>query len=250
MTNPQRPLALALVVLLSAALPGLAQDDKAKPKARPLSEDALIKLAKSDLEDEVIVALVKKRGVSFQVDDAALKRLKDAGVSGPVLAALGPAEAEPKPGTGVDKPLATAKHDTGLIIEVLEVKPTRNQELIIRWRYRNPTKKPIELIAATPPFATRSSPPNIAAKFWKSVYYKEGKFETDKVYNHFPLVIGDTSKASAKDLGKAAVVVRPDQEFEIWCLFTLPVDKSEKTVMFSVMGAPLIKDIPIQSPGK
>jgi hypothetical protein len=235
MTNVRRTLGLAMALLLAAALPGLAQEEKKKP----LSEADLVKLAKSDLEDEVIVAVVKKRGVSFKVDDAALKRLKTAGVSETVLAALRPA------GDG-DKPLATAKQDDGLIVEVLEVRPTKNETLLIRWRYRNPTGKPVQLIAATPRFVSKNSPPNTAKKFWDSIYYTEGKFKTDKAYNCYILIESDSKKKIATDLGKDPVVLRPDHELELWAQFDLPPHKDTKTITLSMMRTPLMKDIPIQ----
>jgi hypothetical protein len=239
------------MLLLAAAQTGLTQDNKGKSKAKPLTEDALIKLAKADLEETVIIAVVKERGLSFKVDDAAVKRLKNAGVSESVLAALRPAEDDTKAEADGDKPLASAKQDDGLIVEVLEVKPTKNETLLIRWRYRNPTKKPIELIAATPRFATRSSPPNTVTKFWKSVHYIEGKFESGKAYDQYILVEGGKEYVPcAKKLGTDAVVIRPEQEFELYAEFSLPHNKAEKTISLAMMRTPLIKDIPIQKPDR
>jgi len=263
MKNARRTMGLAVMLLAAAALftvaqSGLTQEEKAK--AKPLTEAALIKLAKSDLEDEVIVSLVKKRGVSFKVDEAALKRLKKAGVSETVLAALTPAEddAKPaadddKPDTDGDKPLATVKTDDGLILEIMEVKPTKNETLLIRWRYRNPTNKTIQLIAPTPRFATRSSPPNTAAKFYKSVQYIEGKFQTASAIVHYILVKGDDSRnynPAAKELGTEGVAVRPKGEYEIYAQFSLPEHKKEKTISISMLNTPLIKNVPIQKAEK
>jgi hypothetical protein len=70
---------LALALLLAVALPGLAQDDKAKKR---LSEAEVIKLAKSPVAgDYLLCGLIEEQGVGFRVDDAALRRLKAAGVS-------------------------------------------------------------------------------------------------------------------------------------------------------------------------
>jgi hypothetical protein len=259
MTSARRLLGLTLVLLVAATLPGFGQDDKGKSKAKPLTEDGLIKLAKADLEDAVIVAVVKERGVSFKVDDATVRRLKKAGVSETVLAALGPAgddtkaADDPKPEANDGKPLATAKQDDGLIVEVLEVKPTKNETLLIRWRYRNPTRRAIELIAATPRFATRSSPPNTVTKFWKSVHYIEGRFQTGQAYDQY-ILVEDAPRNEyvpcAKKLGVDAVVIRPDQEFELYAEFPLPHSKSEKSISLAMLRTPLIKNIPIQKPDK
>jgi hypothetical protein len=149
-----------------------------------------------------------------------------------------------------DKPLATAKQNDGLMVEILEVRPIKTETLLIRWRYRNPTGKPVQLIAATPRFASKNSPPNTAKKFWDSIYYTEGKFKTDKAYNCYILIERDSKKKIATDLGKDAVVVRPDQELELWAQFELPPHKDTNTITLSVMRTPLIKNIPIQSPDK
>jgi Spy/CpxP family protein refolding chaperone len=235
-------------------LKSAATDDTGKStKAEPLTEAALIKLVDAGIEDDVILAQLKKLGVGFKVDDATLKRLKKAGVSDAVLAGLQPAQDASKPAPDDDKPLATAKTGDGLIVEVLEVKPTKNELLLIRWRYRNPTKKNIQLIAPTPQFrvSDADSPPNIAKKFFAATYFVEGK-ETDsttRAYRH-PVLHdeGNPNKLWAKDVGKAAVVIRPDQEYELWAHFHLPVKKTEKTISLMLWDTPVIKDIPIQSP--
>src|SRR5260370_42565397 len=86
----------ALLLVLAMACTSCGGDETGKSrKAEPLSEAALIKLCKSDIEDEVIVAVVKKRGISFEGDEAGLARLKKGGVSEAVLASFriaGPGE--------------------------------------------------------------------------------------------------------------------------------------------------------------
>jgi hypothetical protein len=249
--NARRTLLALALVLLGAACSFAQQGAK-----KPLSEADVLKLVKSDLEEEVIVTLIKKRGVSFKADDAALKRLKDGGVSEAVLAALRPAEDEAKPEASDDKPLATARTDDGLTLDVLEVRPTKNETLLIRWRYHNPTARPIELIAATPRFATRSSPPNTVTKFYKSVHYIEGKFQSGKAFDQYILVEGEAGARAgdyvpcAKKLGTDAVVIRPDQDFELYAEFPLPHSKTEKMISLTMLRTPLIKNIPIQKPEK
>jgi hypothetical protein len=120
-------------------------------------------------------------------------------------------------------PLATAKHDSGLIVEVMEVKVDSNQLLSIRWRYRNPTGKTIQLFAATPlaPFAS-NAPKNIPLRFFPAVYYVEGQFQTGKALKHYIVFEQGTKKLYAKALGKTAVNLQPNQQFEIWAKFAPP----------------------------
>jgi hypothetical protein len=244
-----RPL-VALVLFLVVVCSAPAQDG-GKTRRGPLSEATLLKLTRADIEDEVIVALVKKRGVSFPVDGAALKRLRDGGVSESVLASLRPA-GDAKPDADGDQPLATARQDDGLIVEVLEARVTKNETFLIRWRYRNPTGGPIELIAETLPIVALTAPPNTAVKFWKSVYYMEGKFRTDKAYNRYILVekaVAGKYVPCAKKLGGKEVVIRPGKEYELWAEFPPPL-KTEKTISLHLMRTALIRNIPIQSPEK
>jgi Mg-chelatase subunit ChlD len=76
--------ALALAVVLMAGLSLLAQVQK----ARPLSEADLTKLIELQVGDDVVIARVGQSGVAFSVDAAALERLRNAGASEPVLAAV------------------------------------------------------------------------------------------------------------------------------------------------------------------
>jgi hypothetical protein len=145
-----------------------------------------------------------------------------------------------------DKPLATAEHESGLIVEVLEVRADNNEMLTIRWRYRNPTKGTIELIAATPRFVPTNPPPNTAAGFYRGVYYVEGKLETAQAFKHSIVFEKGTKKLYAKDLGKQAVKLRPNQQFEVWAKFSLPATKSETTICLGLPGTPLIENLPIQ----
>lgn len=67
--------------------PGQAPD-KTGEKARPLSEADLIKLIELQPDEQVVLERVKKHGIDFTVDDAALERLKKAGAPAGVLVAL------------------------------------------------------------------------------------------------------------------------------------------------------------------
>jgi serine/threonine protein kinase len=164
-----------------------------------------------------------------------------------------PNESQPAPRSdpvvaGGDRPLASGKHDQGLIVEVLEVKPDDDELLLVRWRYRNPTPRTVELIAATPPFRGVDSPPNTAANFWASVFYRAGKSTPGRVSAQHVVEQG-RSDLYAKDLGREAVRLRPEQEFEVWARFPLPPQSVRTITLYLLETAPL-RDIPIQDAGK
>ena len=64
---------------------------------RPLNEANLTKSVELQVEDEAIASKLKKEGVNFVVDDAAIGRLKKAGASDAVIAAVRSAGATAKP---------------------------------------------------------------------------------------------------------------------------------------------------------
>jgi Mg-chelatase subunit ChlD len=76
--------AVLLVLGLAALAPARAQ----APGSKPLSEADVLKLVELGLDDEVIVARLGRAGLSFAADDAAVERLKKAGASAAVLAAV------------------------------------------------------------------------------------------------------------------------------------------------------------------
>jgi hypothetical protein len=137
MTKLNRLLIVAL--FLGLVVYARAADDKPK---EPLGAADVIKLVKSDIEDDVIIAQIKKRGIDFKADSAALKRLKAAGVSETVLAAL-KAAGDDSPPAGGDKPLGTAKFQKGLVIDVTDVQRTSDGYLKVSFQVRNPTDESV-----------------------------------------------------------------------------------------------------------
>src|SRR5262249_7842048 len=77
------------------------------PKKRPLSEADLLVLLNLGLDDDCIVARLKRGGIAFKADDAVLARLKKAGASDAVLAALQTKE----PTSFTTKPILTFRGD-------------------------------------------------------------------------------------------------------------------------------------------
>jgi hypothetical protein len=155
--------------------------------------------------------------------------------------------------TTKEKPLAIGKQDDGLIIEVMEVRPDNHECLMIRWRYKNPTKEKIELLCqSTKTKVLPPGPPNTHTKFWEKSYYVEGKLEEANAYHHYNVIEVDsatkkpTGKRVAKDLAGSAVVIKPGAEFEMWAAFSLPVKKTEKTITLCLARSSQIKNIPIQ----
>jgi hypothetical protein len=81
---------------LSLGSAGLAQT---RPADQPIAEAGLASLIDLKIDDEVIIARIKKAGLAFAADEAALKRLADKGASEAVLAAVREAGAK-KPAAG------------------------------------------------------------------------------------------------------------------------------------------------------
>lgn len=79
----QRPFLVALCVvgLLVASRAAMAADP-------PLAEEAIVSLIELQIDDDDIIAKVKKAGLAFAPDDEALQRLTDAGASEAVIEAL------------------------------------------------------------------------------------------------------------------------------------------------------------------
>jgi von Willebrand factor type A domain len=96
---------------------------------QPLNEENLTKLIALQIDDDAIVAKIKKSGLGFAVDGPAVDRLAKAGASGPVIAAIRSAASAPAAAAG-----AISYHDVlallklglgeGEIIRRLEKSPT------------------------------------------------------------------------------------------------------------------------------
>jgi hypothetical protein len=133
---------------------------------------------------------------------------------------------EPSSGGKELKSLGTATQDSGLIVEVLEIKRDEHEQLYIRWRYRNPTDRPIELVGKSPPVGRG---PKTA--FMENTYYESGKLETANSYR-IPIV--STVRGNnwrAKVLPRSAVVVGPKKDYEFWACFYLPRGNDSKITL-------------------
>jgi hypothetical protein len=225
MKNLHRALAVAMIVCPGW---GAWAADEDKPKG-PLSEAALVKLAKSDIEDEVIVALVKKRGISFEADAAAVKRLRKAGVSDAVLAALKPADGDSGASEGADKPLGTGKFQKGLVIDVTEVKLTSDNYLKVSFRIRNPTNLSVTHTLS-------------GAYFVPEMYYVDGAGKLK--YQ----VVRDSRGNYVAAHVPGTLTLGPGEAAEYWAKFGKPQRGTERITMYFRQAEP-IEDIPL-APGK
>jgi sugar lactone lactonase YvrE len=104
---------LATLALLLTCLGSARGEDQKPPKGRPLTEADVLRLIELQKEEEAILARLDKAGVGFTVDDALIERLKNAGASPAVLAALRKGQAPPgKPGAAAQaaRPLVIKGH--------------------------------------------------------------------------------------------------------------------------------------------
>src|SRR5688572_13224000 len=97
MRTVRTPLVVVLVFSLAMLL-GFARTSSAADQ--PIAEVGLASLVDLKIDDEVIIARIKKAGLAFTVDEAILKRLADKGASDAVLAVVRAA--------GTKKPETTA----------------------------------------------------------------------------------------------------------------------------------------------
>jgi hypothetical protein len=243
----RRTVALILALLLVVAARGFAGGDTPK---KPLSEDDLVKLIKNDFEEEVIVTLVKKRGISFTANAESLDRLKQAGATSTVLTAVRSATvkdnaaAEDSEGESKVKVLASEKHANGLVVEVTEVKPDTDRPLLtIRWRYRNTTKRSIQLFGEGPTFVV----PARSDERWlftHGIYFLSGGKEDENQFRHS--VVNDTGgKLWCKPIGKKPVRIAPGDDYDFWAKFDLP-GRTSKKISLQLEEVPLMEGIPVQ----
>jgi hypothetical protein len=146
------------------------------------------------------------------------------------------------------KVLASAKHEKGLLVEVLEIKRDAHDQLYVRWRYRNPTDEPIELVGKSQRFRTRDPDPKEV--FWNTLYYFEGRLADDAAYRvGIVRTAGSNKPYSVKVLPRDAVVIRPNKEYEVWaCLY--PPAKSVSKITLHIPETELIEGLTVPKAGK
>jgi hypothetical protein len=127
---------------------------------------------------------------------------------------------------GEPKPLATAKHPQGLVVELLEVRFDDTQEMLkIVWRYRNPTKSAIRIVEPTGPFRVKNPP---YKQYWEEVCYRSGKFETANSYRHSVIRTKDNKYYHATDIRRNGIVVPSGGTYEVFARFSRPAFGTER----------------------
>src|SRR4051812_35793333 len=79
---------IAALVFLMAILPLVAVLGQTQGASQPLTEDKIARMVELKIKPEVIAAMVKKQGLGFAADDAAIERLKTSGAPDVVLDAV------------------------------------------------------------------------------------------------------------------------------------------------------------------
>jgi hypothetical protein len=229
----RRILGLSLVLVLLVAAAGLAQTDTPK---KPLTEAALLKLIKSDLEEEVIVTLIKKRGVDFPVTAEALGRLKEGGATNAVLAAVKAqgareeAKKEEKPAANAAKPLGTGKYQKGLVIDVTELKRTSDNYLKVSFRIRNPTEQSVTYTVS-------------GVYFVPDMYYIDAG---GKLKYH---VLRDTKGNYIASHVPGTVTLGTNETADFWAKFPQPAAGVKHITLYFRQAEP-IEDVPVPAPEK
>ena len=226
--------------MAGAALLGLAlyaSSAHAEPaKTRALSEADVLKLVELAIDDQAIIDRVHAGGVDFKVDDAVIDRLKKAGASDAVLAAL---QGKDAPADGV---AATGNHAAGVTLEIIDIKRTSDGFLQVSFRYRNPTNKPIKLYRGVL-FVTAET--DTSSYLIKSIYYVDPKNQLK-----YGIVSDENGRPLASPVrGKDVIAPAKDVSPTYWVKLASPDDDVRK-VSFYFPDVPPIEDVPLPPPLK
>jgi hypothetical protein len=147
------------------------------------------------------------------------------------------------------KPLATAKHPTGLIVEVLSATADDTVDKVkVVWRYRNPTKKGIRLVEPKSPFAVAGPPPHKA--FFDEIHYSSGKLSKMESYRHGVVRTVDGKYYDATDIRRLGILVPVGGSYEVFARFSKPVVKTD-TIHLQLPEVSTFENLPLgKSKGK
>lgn len=129
MTTSRPGLPTVVLFLMLVAAGGLARVSAAADQ--PLKQEGLQSLLELMIDDEAIIAKIKKSGLGFKADEAALKLLAEAGASDAVLEAVRAAGAK-KPAAGGAAPITH-----GDVIKLLQLEIPEDQ--ILKRLAKSPT---------------------------------------------------------------------------------------------------------------
>jgi hypothetical protein len=133
---------------------------------------------------------------------------------------------EAKSESETEKALRTVEHGSGLLVDVLSVRRDKDKKLLtVRWRYRNPTKKPIVVLQQSPPVKALGVTRPVDG-FIRETYYLEGnRDDARKTYRHS--IVKDTGRKywATPLIGLDRVAVGPGRQVVFWAKFSLPVNE-------------------------
>ncbi len=148
----------------------------------------------------------------------------------PVPADMKRSGEEAKPAAVAGKPLGTGKYVKGLVIDVMELKPTSDRFLTVTYRMRNPTNDPVSI-----------RPTGVL--FTPAMHYVEegGKFK-------FTVVKDEKGNYLASDVG-GTIKLGPGESKEYWAKFGRPHDGIKHITLYFEHAEP-IEDVSVPAMDK
>lgn len=123
-----------------------------------------------------------------------------------------------------EKVLASADHEAGVKVELLEVKRDSPTVVTARWRYRNETSQPKQLTSARTGWI---DPYRLTVESYLLDEVKQFKYEVARDEDRRPV-------ASRNGQPNQYIVARPKQTIEVWAKYIVP--ESVNTVTVSIEG--------------
>lgn len=131
------------------------------------------------------------------------------------------------------KVLASADHDTGVKVELLEVKRDSPTVITVRWRYRNETNQPQQLTSQRTGWI---DPYRLSSESYLLDEVKQVKYEVSRDTDRRPV-------ASRNGQPNQYIVIRPKQTIGVWAKYIVP--GSVTSVTISIEGVPPFEKIAI-----
>jgi hypothetical protein len=207
---------------VAATLSPVSAAAAASPPRRRWFVVALGLLAAVTLLSGIIVIRIKdKDGKEQVIEVPAGSTVTLLDERGKKLAELPP----PAPQAAPDKPLGTGKYVKGLVIDVMELKPTNDNFLTVTYRLRNPTNDPVSI-----------RPTGVL--FTPAMYYVEegGKFK-------FTVMKDGKGNFLASDIG-GTIKLGPGESREYWAKFGRPHEGIKHITLYFEHAEP-IEDVPV-----
>jgi hypothetical protein len=121
---------------------------------------------------------------------------------------------------GADKVLASADHESGVKVELLEVKRDSPTVVTARWRYRNETGQPKQLSHERTGWY---DPYRLSSESYLLDEVKQVKFPVSRDTDRRPV-------ASRNGQPNEFITIRPKQTIEVWAKYIVPESVDNVTV--------------------